>query len=429
MAFNPDSLRRVAIVFSGGPAPAANAVISSAAVAFIDSGRDVVGVFGGYADLQRYDPMERPLLPGLHYRRLAEKDVVGIRNQRGIIIGTARANPGKGIEKLADLDDPDKTVRLANVHRALVDLGCDALISIGGDDTLKTANFLYEYQKRLPTNAPRVRIVHLPKTIDNDYKGIDFTFGFFTAVDVMAKELLNLRSDAIATNSWFIVETMGRKAGWLSYGVAVAGEANLVLGVEDIDDGLRGKDGKLDMARLTKRLVDLIIIRETKDRKFYGTVVLAEGLAEHLPEGYLKNVTRDEHGHLSLGKIDLAGVVAQKVKALYKKRKQRDLRAKPLQFGYESRCAPPHAFDVLLGSQLGVGAYRALVEEELDGHMVSVSGQLDLQYVEFKDLINQKTLKTEVRLIKPGSDYHRLARFMESRMDRLSYWDQDLTIH
>jgi hypothetical protein len=88
---------------------------------------------------------------------------------------------------------------------------------------------LYEYQKRLPAEARRVHVVHLPKTIDNDYRGIDFTFGFFTAVDVMAKELQNLRADAIATSSYFVVETMGRKAGWLSYGVAIAGEANLVL--------------------------------------------------------------------------------------------------------------------------------------------------------------------------------------------------------
>ena len=425
MAFDPDSIRRVAIVFSGGPAPAANAVISSAAVAFIDAGRSVLGIFGGYEALQKYDPMERPLLPGLHYRLLKESEVTGIRNRRGILINTSRANPGKGIESPEDLDDPTKTVRLANVHRALVDLGVDALISIGGDDTLKTANFMYEYQKRLPPGVPRVRVVHLPKTIDNDYRGIDFTFGFFTAVDVMAKELLNLRSDALATNSWFIVETMGRKAGWLSYGVAVAGEANLVIAVEDLaDQKLLDDKGKLVMARLTNKIVDLIIVRETHDRKFYGTVVLAEGLAEHLPDSYLKNVLRDEHGHLSLGKIDLAKEVAAKVKARYKQRKGRVLRAKPLQFGYESRCAPPHAFDVLLGSQLGVGAYRALVEEKLDGHMVSVSGQLDLQYVPFVELINPKTMKTEVRLIEPGSDYHRLARFMESRMDRLSYWDR-----
>ena len=69
--------------------------------------------------------------------------------------------------------------------------------------------YLYEFQQRLPEKARRFRVVHLPKTIDNDYRGIDFTFGFFTAVDFMAKELLNLRADAMATSGYFIIETMG----------------------------------------------------------------------------------------------------------------------------------------------------------------------------------------------------------------------------
>jgi 6-phosphofructokinase 1 len=76
----------------------------------------------------------------------------------------------------------------------------------------------------------------------------------------------------------------------------------------------------------------------------------------------------------------------------------------------------------MLGSQLGIGAYRALVEENLDGHMVSVVGQLDLSYVPFKDLVNPNTLKTEVRYIKPGSDYHKLARFLETRTDKIVEW-------
>ena len=76
----------------------------------------------------------------------------------------------------------------------------------------------------------------------------------------------------------------------------------------------------------------------------------------------------------------------------------------------------------MLGSQLGIGAYRALVEENLDGHMVSVAGQLDLRYVPFKELVNPKTLKTEVRFITAGSDYHRLARFLETRTDKIVDW-------
>ena len=194
-----DHIKRVAIVFSGGPAPAANAVIGSAAISFMEDKREVIGFFHGYSNLQDYHPITHRLLPDKHYRIFVEKDLRGLRNSRGILIGTARANPGKGIERPEDLEDPHKTQRLRNVYDALVDLQIDALVSIGGDDTLKTANLFYEYQRRLPSDARRVHVVHLPKTIDNDYRGIDFTFGFFTAVDVMAKELLNLRADAMAT--------------------------------------------------------------------------------------------------------------------------------------------------------------------------------------------------------------------------------------
>jgi 6-phosphofructokinase 1 len=150
--------------------------------------------------------------------------------------------------------------------------------------------------------------------------------------------------------------------------------------------------------------------------------VLAEGLAEMLPETQIANLPLDEHGHLPLGRFDLGKLVAQLVARRYDERYGRKKKLTGLQLGYESRCAPPHAFDVMLGSQLGIGAYRALVEENLDGHMVSVLGQLELSYVPFKDLVNPHTLKTEVRYIKQGSDYHKLARFLETRTDKIVEW-------
>src|SRR5277367_3566757 len=227
-------MKRVGILFSGGPAPAANAVIGSVASALRRGGCEVVGIRHGYGALMAFDRASRPLVPEEDYHVIADRDLWGLRNTRGVFVGTGRANPGKGINSPADLDDPRKTARLRQVYEALLDLDLDALISIGGDDTLRTANFLYEFQRRLPAGSRRVRVVHVPKTIDNDYRGIDFTFGFFTAVGVMSDELLTLRADAMATNGYFIVETMGRKAGWLAYGVAVAGEAHMVIAVEDV---------------------------------------------------------------------------------------------------------------------------------------------------------------------------------------------------
>jgi 6-phosphofructokinase len=421
---------RVGIVFSGGPAPGANAVIAAAASTFRRDGYEVVGIMHGYSALADYDATTRPLVPEQDYRVFADRDLRGLRNTRGICIGTARTNPGKGIHQPDDLADPKKTKRLRNVYEALVSLGVDALISIGGDDTLKTANFLYEYQKRLPTDAKRVRVVHLPKTIDNDYRGIDFTFGFFTAVEVMGQELQNLRADAIATNGYFIVETMGRKAGWLAYGVAVAGEAHMVLAVEDVvgelaieessvhpETGRVTTEMRLSLDALADRIVDMIIAREGHGKR-YGTVVLAEGLAELLSHTHLEGVARDDHGHISLARVDLSKLVADVASRRYEQRTGKPKKLTGVQLGYESRCAAPHAFDVMLGCQLGIGAHRALIEQNLDGHMVSVKGQLDLVFVPFAELIDPKTLLTEVRFIERGSDFQRLARTLETQLPR-----------
>ncbi len=392
----------------------------------------MVGFRHGYSALEKYDAKTSPLIPDDDYIVFSDRDLQGLRNQRGICIGTARANPGKLVKGPADLDDAEKTAPLRRVHAALVDLGVDALISIGGDDTLKTANFLHEVQKRFPEDSPKVRVVHVPKTIDNDYRGIDFTFGFFTAVDVMAKELLVLRADAMATRSYFIVETMGRKAGWLSYGVAIAGEAHLVLGVEDVagdlakdeevvdsKTGQKRTEKRLNLDKLVDRVVDLVVMREGRG-KSYGTVVLAEGLAEFLSESHLAGLARDDHGHISLGKVDLGKLVAQLAGERYRARTGKTKKLIGVQLGYEARCAAPHAFDVMLGTQLGFGAYRALAEENLDGHMVSVAGQLNLHFVPFRELVDPATLVTDVRFIERNSDFHRLARELETRLGQAS---------
>jgi ATP-dependent phosphofructokinase / diphosphate-dependent phosphofructokinase len=422
------NLARVGILFSGGPAPAANAVIAAAASAFRRDGCEVIGIRHGYTALQAYDAASRPLVPDEDYQIIADRDLWGLRSARGVLVGTGRANPGKAIRAPADLGDPVKTERLRRVHEGLVALDLGALVSIGGDDTLRTANVLYEYQRRLPAGARRVRVVHVPKTIDNDYRGIDFTFGFFTAVGVMAEELLNLRADAVATRSYFIVQTMGRKAGWLAYGVAIAGEAHLVVGVEDVvgdlaieeqvtdpGTGAARTEVRLSLEKLADRIVDLILVREARG-KAYGTVVLAEGLAEMLPDAYLKGVARDDHGHVSLGHVDIGKLTAKVAAERYQQRTGKTKKLTGVQLGYESRCSPPHAFDVMLGSQLGLGAYRALVEKGLDGHMVSVAGQLDLRYVPFDHLVNPETLTTEVRFIERGSDFHRLATQLGTKL-------------
>ncbi|MCX7385973.1 MAG: 6-phosphofructokinase [Planctomycetales bacterium] len=411
-------IKRVALLFAGGPAPGANAVISACAISFIRQGIEVVGIRYGYSNLMEYSPAT-PLVEGVHYKNLTEPSLRRTRSKEGIIIGTARANPGKHITAPEHLEDPEKAAPMKRVYDALRSIGVDALVSIGGDDTLKSANKLKMYQDRLPSELKRMPVVHVPKTIDNDYMGIDFTFGYFTAVETLGTEIRNLHADAEAARAYFIVESMGRSAGWLAYGSAIAGEANLVLSVEDMQGKYLSPESTpkrkvMDTEMVIQKIVKMMRHRQEKEGKEYGVVVLAEGLAEFLSDDVLKDVPRDDHGHISVANVDLGKMFAKKVAAEFQKQTGLKRKVTGLQLGYECRCARPHAFDVILGSQLGVGAYRALCEENHNGVMVSVSGQFDLHYVPFADLVDPQTLVTVVRFIPAGSDFHRLARFLES---------------
>ncbi len=395
-------IKRVGLLFSGGPAPAANAVISAAALNFLNHGISVVGFLDGYENLEDFSA-DSPLVEGVHYLCLRRDDVSQIRNRKDIVLRTSRANPGKRISTVEDLADPVKNAALRRVFDAFDAHEIDALVSIGGDDTLKTANYLHTMQELLP-ELRKVCVVHLPKTIDNDYFGIDWTFGFFSAAHFAAAEIRNLGADARSTKVWYVLELMGRKAGWLTYASGIAGEATKMLSVEDFD-------GEFDARSVAGQMADLMIARK-KDGRDYGIICVAEGLADRLPDDQ-RPQTVDEHGNITLGAAQVGRLLAADIEEAYKERTGASIKVRHKQIGYETRCSEPSAFDVLLGTQLGFGAYRALVEEELTGHMVSVEKQLELRYVPFSKLIDPDTLKTRVRLIERGSDFYRLARALE----------------
>jgi 6-phosphofructokinase len=438
-------LRRVAILFSGGPAPAANAVIASAAICFSKNGIEVLGIRNGYTQLMEYKPGKK-LTEGEAYKRLEHRDLDGARTSAGIMIGTARANPGKKIKRIEDLKDPQATAPLKTVYDALRSLEVEALVSIGGDDTLTTAAKFRAWQDTLPPDQKRIRVVHLPKTIDNDYHGIDFTFGYFTAVEFLATQCRNLLSDARSTNAYYVAQVMGRQAGWLAYGAAIAGESSLVIGLEDIPDAwwttedtvnpatgqkVLDEQGKpiprkvIKLEPVIDRIVDTIVARD-KEGKSYGVIVMAEGIAEHLPLGEIreclpeqeyKDLAADEFGHFPVSQLKYTGRICRLVNDAYEKRtKKKKKKMSALQFGYEVRCQIPTAFDVILGSQVGVGAYRALAEKGKDAVMVSVTGQLALTYEPFANLIDPKTLRAKARPINPEEDFHQLARYLEVKV-------------
>lgn len=425
------NLNRIAIVFSGGPAPAANAVISTAAASFLNrAGKriEVIGIRHGYSSLINYP--NTPLKAGEAYVEINNEFLRRTRNSQGILLGTARANPGEFVRSAEDLTNPEKNQRLQAVYDALSSLGVNALISIGGDDTLTTAYKFNAFQEKQNLEN-RIRVVHVPKTIDNDiHHGIDFTFGYFTAVHTLADEIRTLLYDAEATRSYFVAETMGRSSGWIAYGAAIAGEASMTFSVEDLLDDRKSEQFLKRGVEDTTLKPGETIVRDVMDMdavldwiqgrvearaargKQYGVLVLAEGLAEYLPSEYLGQVEFDKFGHLRISSMEksLARIFAEKMSERLGGKK-----VTGVTLGYESRCAVPHAFDVVLGSQLGVGAFRALTEDATrNAVMVSVSGPLDLHYVPFTDLVDEETLVAKVRRVNTESDFHKLVRFLES---------------
>ncbi len=288
-------IRRVAIVFAGGPAPAANAVISTAAASFLRHGIEVLGILHGYAHLVEYGD-DHPMEEGRDYIMLDQSRLKRTRNTRGILIGTSRTNPGKDVSSPAHLKDPERTAMLRRVHRALDSLGVDALISIGGDDTLKTANKFKMFQEYLPADARRITVVHVPKTIDNDYRGIDFTFGYFTAVEFLASEIRNLLADAEVGPDVLPRRDHGpqRRLAGVRRGHRRRGQQGLQR------RGPRRRLHDRGDARPTPRpatrpparswtptswsgeIVHVMLARE-KEGKEFGAIVVAEGLAQYLP--------------------------------------------------------------------------------------------------------------------------------------------------
>jgi 6-phosphofructokinase 1 len=380
--------KKIGIVFSGGPAPAANAVISSAVLNFLDKKIPVIGFFHGFEFLEKFDPNQRFLLVEDAHYKVFSTSIARIRNRRGVYLKTSRANPGKKIKTREDLRDPQKNQKLQNILDGLDSLGVGFLITIGGDDTLKTANYL---------SLMGLPVIHIPKTIDNDYFGIPWTFGYWSAVQMAQESLLNLRADSESTDSYFIVEMMGRKAGWLTYAAGVAGESILSISVEDITEDT------VDLDKLVKRIVNIILTRE-KQNKFYGVITVAESIADKLPEN-LRPKQMDKHGNVILGSAEVGRILRDRVLDSYRSKTGRNKKIIYKQIGYETRNIVPISFDVVLGSMLGYGAWKLFKENKFNS-MVSVSDNFQVVGVPFADLIDEKTLFTKLRDVPRGSDFY-----------------------
>ncbi|CAN5174424.1 diphosphate--fructose-6-phosphate 1-phosphotransferase [soil metagenome] len=337
---------RLGIMCGGGPAPGINSVISAATIEAINSGWDVVGILDGFEHLIEGSSE--------HVRGLSIRDVSRIHVLGGSILFTSRANP-----TVRDEGAEDPEWRLTNCRAALRAMGIDALVTIGGDDTAHSAS-------RLAAAARgSLLVAHVPKTIDNDLPlpGGKSTFGFQTARHVGVELVNNLMTDAITTKRWYFVVAMGRSAGHLALGIAKAAGATLAVIAEEFP-----KDRPVSLSHLVDLLEAAMLKRIAHGRPF-GVAVLAEGLGLLLPdedlELVLRDVERDEHGHIRLAELELHTLLAHLVKERFRGRGER-VTIEPKNIGYELRCAPPIPFDIEYTRDLGFGAFdyiRRLREE------------------------------------------------------------------
>lgn len=311
---------KIGILTGGGDCPGLNAVI-----------RAVVrkGVFHYNDEFVGFLEGWRGVMENM-YRPLDLEAVAGILPRGGTILRSSRTNPGKkehGLEQCIE-----------NLKKA----GIEALVAMGGDDTQSVSQKLFERG---------VKVVAVPKTIDNDLSGTDFCFGFDTAVMIATEAIDRVHTTAEAHNRVIVVEVMGRDSGWIAIYSGIAGGADVILIPErpvDIDD------------------VAAVLKHRHERGRFFSVVVVAEGARLSKSSAVVTETGKtDEFGHVRLGGI--GNVLAQEIE----KRTGYETRAVVL--GHIQRGGSPTAFDRMLATRYGVGAID-LVHENKFGEMVVLRG-------------------------------------------------------
>jgi ATP-dependent phosphofructokinase / diphosphate-dependent phosphofructokinase len=370
----------------GGPAPGINGVISAATLRCLDEGRTVLGIEQGFkwimqGDVSRVTPLTVDHVSRLHFRG-------------GSILKTARANPTKN------------PAHIARVLKSLDQLGVTGLITIGGDDTCFSALTLERAAQG------RLRVVHVPKTIDNDLdlpRGVP-TFGFQTARHVGAYAVQSLLEDARTTAAWFFVVAMGRTAGHLALGIGNAAGATLTLIPEEFPER------PVRLAKVADILAGAMIKRLSLGRED-GVAVLAEGLAEVIdPDDLsaLASVARDEHGHAALADLNLGRVLKEEVlKRVKPYGLTPTIRVKDL--GFELRCADPIPFDMEYCRELGACAAEFLMGGGTGAMISIVNGEFSP--MPFTTILDPVSQRTKVRRVDVTAGAYRIARHHMIRLE------------
>jgi 6-phosphofructokinase 1 len=312
--------KRIGILTAGGDCPGLNAVIRAVVRRAVAEDSEVLGIKNGWRGLVEGD-----------VEPLTRSSVTGILPRGGTILGTSRLNP---------LQNPET---LALVKRNWEQFRLNALIVVGGDGTLAAAMDIWRDHQ--------IPLVGIPKTIDNDVRGTDFTFGFDTAVSVVTDAVDRLHSTAESHHRVMVVEVMGRHTGWIAAFGGIAGGADVVLVPEH--------PFKLS------RVCELLRHREEQGRAF-SIVVVAEDAQPHVDEDFLGGELRERlYKHDRLGGI--GNVLAHEIERCT------GIETRVTKLGYVQRGGSPTPFDRVLATRLGVKAFE-MVQAEQWGQMAALQG-------------------------------------------------------
>ncbi|HEX8833036.1 MAG TPA: ATP-dependent 6-phosphofructokinase [Abditibacteriaceae bacterium] len=338
------AVKRIGILTGGGDCPGLNPTIKGVVTRAADFGIEVYGLQDGWKSLVSDEPMYKPL---------TVEDVRPIIKQGGTILHTSRTNAF----------DKSKPNYLPNLVRNVEKLGLDAIVAIGGDDTLSVASRL---TKGEGVSKP-VPCVGIPKTMDNDVHGTDQCFGFDTATTLAVEAVQRLRDTADSHNRVIVLEVFGRKAGWTALYSAVASDADYVLIPERNPADLEGLFAKL---------------REVKKRRNYALVVVAEGADHPDLDVWADEIAKGLHG-TRLGEasveIDSFGHPILKERrvgdwAAYRIKQELGWDTRTAVMAHLMRGGEPTLVDRILGSRLGIAAAE-YVNEGRFGVMASLKGQ------------------------------------------------------
>ena len=318
---------RVGMLTGGGDCPGLNAVIRAVVRRTIGKyGGHVVGFRYGWAGVIDNNSVE-----------LGVTEVSGILPRGGTILGTSRTNPYKVEGGLAAIMETFETQSL------------DGFVAVGGEDTLGVAHRLYTDEK-LP-------IVGVPKTIDNDISGTDYTFGFDTAVHIATEAIDRLHTTAESHNRVVVVEVMGRHTGWIAVKAGIAGGADLIV-IPEIQTTLA-------------EICEVITKRHERGKNF-SIVVVAEG-AEYprdAPDAVEGGIVKQEAPTDAFGHVRLGGIGNRLATAI---ERETGYETRVTVLGYIQRGGTPTAFDRVLGTRFGVLAADLIQRGEF-GKLVSVHG-------------------------------------------------------